>query len=481
MTLMQKVAHNTALQLIGKILGTVLGFAATVIVLRYLGDEKYGNYTTALVYLQLFGILMDLGLYIVLLKHVSSAENDDLALQNNIFTARAVTAIIFLLAAIVLVWFIPSYPTIVKWSVIVAAANFFFITMNQLLMAMYQKYFSMGRVAIAETTSKVVLLLLTILVVYVFHAGLLAIMLTITLGGAVYFGILWFGLRKYTTIRWAMDMVVWKRLFKESWPVALSIGLNLIYFKADTIILGLFRSQAEVGIYGAPYKILEVIITLPAMIVGLVMPVLSKSFAEKNLEEFRYIYQRTFDALCIVAVPLIVGTFLVAHRVMEIVAGKDFTANQSDLGTLLQILMLAVGIIFIGTLTGYLVVIINKQITMVWSYGFVALTALIGYLYFIPRYSYFGAAGMTVYSETAIMLCGVIIIYRATKIVPSLKTFWRIVAASLVMGLAIWLIQSWNIILVIAIALVIYPLLLFVFGIMTKENARSFLNLRSHS
>lgn len=481
MSVMRKVAQNTALQLIGKVLGTALGFGATLILLRYLGDEKYGNFTTAMAYLQLFGILTDLGLYIVLLKHISSDENADGKLHNNIFTLRFLSAVFFLAMAIVLVWFIPSYPDIVKWSVVVVAVNFFFITMNQLFMGVYQKHFAMGKVALAEIAGKIVLFLATIAVVYVFKADLLAVMLTVVLGGVVNFGVLAIGVRKYEHIRLAFDMSVWKRIAKESWPIAISIALNLIYFKADTFILGLFRSQAEVGIYGAPYKMLEVIITLPAMIVGLMMPVLSKQYSSNKLEDFKHTYQQTFDFLIMMAMPLVIGVLPIAHQFMRMVAGEDFTSasNQADLGKILQILIVAVGVIFIGTLSGYLVVIVNKQRSMVWGYGAVAVTALCGYLYFIPRYSYFGAAAVTVFSEAAITVVGLYLVYRATKFFPSLRTTFKVLLASAIMGGVVWLINDWNSLLAIAIGCVVYPLALLAVKGVSIQQLKSFLQLRS--
>ena len=88
MSLVRKVAHNTFLQASGKIIGTALGVAAAFFLFRYLGDYKYGQYTTIMVYLQIFGILMDLGLFIVLIKKISQAEEK--FLQPAAFRSRLV-------------------------------------------------------------------------------------------------------------------------------------------------------------------------------------------------------------------------------------------------------------------------------------------------------------------------------------------------------------------------------------------------------
>src|SRR3990167_2742502 len=376
MSLLRQVAHNTALQFSGKMIGTAVGLFVAIIAFRYLGDEGTGNMNTAMSFVQLFGIAMDLGLYVVLLKHISSSANADGELQNNIFSFRAVTAIVFLMMAVGSVWLIPQYPVIVKWGVLVIAANFFFITMNQLFQAIFQQHLAMGWVAIAEVASKLTLLLSTVSVIYIFNSNVLFILAAIVLAGMVQSLVLWIASRRYTRLHWAFNATIWKQVLRESWPIAVAIALNLIYFKAGTIILSIFHSQATVCIYGVPFKMLEVLITIPAMLAGLLMPVLSQRFQHQDLTSFTTLYQRTLNLLWILAAPMIVGGWFLAQPLMLLLAGDQFTDDPVVLGQLFRILIIAVGAIFLGTLTGYVVVVINKQRTIIAGYAFVAVTAL---------------------------------------------------------------------------------------------------------
>lgn len=471
MSLLKKVAQNTALQVLGKIVGTALGFFTAIFLLRYLGDTQFGYYTTALTYLQLFGIAMDLGLYIALLRGISNGkEQANQALINNIFTLRAMAAVVFLGTACALVWFIPQYPQIIRLGVLIVAANYFFISMNQLLLGVYQKELATGIVAVAEVCGKIVLFIASLLAIFIWQSSLLWLLAVVTLSGAVNFSILWWHVRRYTHIRPAFDLAIVKQLFHDSWPTAVSITLNLIYLKADTIILGLFRSQTEVGIYGTPYKILEVIISLPAMLVGLTIPMIGAAFNAQHLPEFKQLYQRTFNVLVILLIPLVIGAQLVAQPLMLIVAGEDFTSQPQDLGYLLQILILAVGAIFIGTLTGYVMPIINKQRSMLWGYGFVALTAFLGYIIFIPQYSYYGAAWVTVYSETMMMLIGVWLIHRATGVWPEFVTTSKVLLAGIIMAMAVWLTQSADLWWQIIVAVITYGCALIIVGAVQKSD-----------
>ncbi|MFA6388643.1 MAG: polysaccharide biosynthesis C-terminal domain-containing protein, partial [Patescibacteria group bacterium] len=397
--------------------------------------------------------------YVVLLKRIAM-DDEQHTFTNNVITLRFISAIVFLTAGCFLVWLIPMYSTEVKIGVVVVAANFFFITMNQLLMGIYQHHLATQRIALAEILGKTMLFGLTLFVVYVWHGGLYAVLLTLVLSGAVNFGLLWVGLKRFGGIKLTFNFAIWKKIILESWPIAVAVALNVVYFKADTIILSLFK-PADVGTYGFPYKILEVIITLPAILVGLLMPKLSTEYLKHNLTRFRELYQRSFYALCMLAMPMMVGAAIIAHPLMDsIVTKPELRARIGDLGNLLQILMLAVGMIFLGTLSGYVVVIVNKQRQIIWGYLFVAVIALIGYLYFIPRYSYYGAAWMTVCSETLMMLISTVIIYRASGAAPSLKSIWRVVLASLIMGGALLAVRALPLIVLIMLGGIFYVLAL---------------------
>ncbi|MFA6475416.1 MAG: flippase [Patescibacteria group bacterium] len=475
MSLLRQVARNTALQFSGKLIGTALGFVVATILIRYLKDDLFGSYTTAMSYLQLFGIIMDLGLYVVLLKHIAGPDNKTGQLQNNIFTLRTVTAVTLLILAIIIVWFIPQYPLIVKWAVVILALNFFCITINQLFQAIFQHHLAMHWVAIAEVSSKVVLFASTLTVVYLTQKNFLVIIATVVLAGVVQTIVLWSASRRYTHLAPAFDLFIWKRVLLESWPIAVAIALNLIYFKSDTIILSLYYPQAVVGVYGVPYKILEVLITLPIMVVGLLLPILSQYFQAKNLPAFNKLYQRAFNLLWMMAAPVIAGGIVLAEPLMLLVAGNKFTDDPRMLGAIFRILILAIGAIYLGTLTGYVVVAINQQRTIIWGYAFVAGTALLGYFIFIPPYSYYGAAWVTVYSEVMMVLIATYIIYRHTMSHPALFSLLRITGAALLMAGVVYLIQAWPIVFVVLSGGVVYSIALLLMGGISKEDIKTLL------
>ncbi|MBU2229270.1 flippase [Patescibacteria group bacterium] len=473
MSLTRKIAHNTIIQIVGKSVSTVIGLIVASMLFRYLGKEGYGNYTTVMVFLQFFGILVDMGLYIILTKKISEDGADEDSLVGNIFTIRLISAVVFLGIAPLIVMFFP-YPTIVKTGVALLSLSFLFITLNQVLQGVFQKHLKMIKVTISEVLGRIVLLGGTFAAVYL-NKGLLTILLVVVLGSFTNFIFTFFYSRKFVKIKLRFEFAVWKKIIWESYPIALAILFNLVYFKADTLILSLLKSQEEVGIYGAPYKILEVLVTFPAMFAGLTIPVLTYAYGKMDKERFKRVLGKAFDFLSMISLPLIVGTLFIAQPVIDFIAGEEFVES----GKVLQVLIIATGTIFIGNLFGNTVVVINQQKKILKYYAAIAVVSVAGYLIFIPIYSYMGAAWMTVVSELLITISTIYVVWRATKIFPSLQLFFKVLVACAGMAAVLFLLQDRSLLLMILAGAVTYFVILLLLKGISKKMIKEIVLLRS--
>jgi len=169
----------------------------------------------------------------------------------------------------------------------------------------------------------------------------------------------------------------------------------------------------------------------------------------------------------ILAVPLIVGAQLVARPLMIYVAGNDFAAA----GDVLKILILAIGFIFIGCLFAHAVIALDKQRKVIGAYLFTAVTALIGYLIFVPLYSYFGAAWVTVYSEFVIASFSLVVVMKYSGFRLNFKVLAKsILASALMAALILWLSGKLNLIIIILLAGFLYLIALYLLKGVTKKD-----------
>src|SRR3989344_2859885 len=468
----KKIAQNTVWQIIGKIIGTALGVITIGLLTRYLGQENYGLYTTAVAFMQFFGVLVDMGLYLICLKEISAKPGQESFIVSNIFTLRIISAVIFIGCGVLLIFAFP-YPLVVKLSAAIVSISFFFMSLVQTLTSVFQKYLKRGQVALAEVIGRIGFL--AVIVLFVFYKGNLpALMWGNVANTLIYFLILWFLVKKYVKVKWNFDFNYWKDIFRKAWPIALGVGFNLVYFPADTIILSLYHPAADVGIYGAPYKILEIMATFPHMFMGLIMPFLTAAWVANNLVDFKKIAQKTFDFFIIILVPMILGTLPLAGQIMELIAGKDFAVS----GPILSILMLATGIIFLGVFFTYTIVILEKQKTMLKYFLTAAILSLIGYFMFIPRYSYFGAAWVTVAVESFIVLTSLLIFRKYTKVGLSLKILVKSLMAGVIMMVILYYLPDWPVLINILIGSLTYLMVMVVIKGIEKEKIFDIIKLK---
>ena len=463
MSLTRSVALNSVVQIAGKVVSTVIGLVVIGVLTRSLGPAGFGHYTTALAYLQVFGVLVDMGLYIVLVKKL--AEEPDRADEwaSTAFTLRLYTALGFLLLAPLTV-LLTHYSGDVKTAVAIATLSTFAVTMNQVLVGVFQWRLRMDRVAIAEIVGRVVLLAGTLIVV-AHHVTVPAVMLTVALGSLVNAAVSLGFSQALVRIRLRLNRDMVRTIFREGWPIALSIAFNLVYFKADTLILSAVRPASEVGFYGSAYKVLEVLATVPAMVAGLLMPILAAAYAARDSERFRNILQRTVDTIGLLAIPLAVGTGFVARQVMLLVGGPAYVAAAP----VLTLLMVATAAIFYGNLFANTVVAVNAQRRMLWGYAGVAIVSLLGYLLTIPRWGMLGAASMTVASEVGMTAVAFVLIVRATGLRLRPRNLLRILGACLPLVLALFLTPSLGLVWRLALALAAYAVGLTLFRVFPSD------------
>lgn len=458
MSLTARIARNTFVHVIGKAISVLFGVASVSLLTRYLGQEGFGSYTTVVSFVQFFGTLADLGLYIVSIKRISEAHVDLDRVMSNVVTLRIVSALVFVFAAPLAVLFFP-YPPLVKIGVALVSTMNLFLALNQVLIGLYQRSLEVARAAFAEVLGKVALLALVVVAVLQ-RQSLMVIFLSLVVATAVQclFSFVW--ARKFARIRLLIDWPFWEGLLRESWPVALSVALNLIYFRADTIILSVFHPPATVGLYGASYKVLEVLVAFPALLAGLIMPIITLRRIEGDERGFQSSLQKGLDALTTLAFPIVAGVFLLAHPIMTLVAGEEFVAS----GSILRVLIFAVGSIFLGTMFSNTVVALSRQRQMMKFYLGVAIFSILGYLLFIPRYSVWGAAGMTVATEMAIMVSSIVVVLRATRLRLSFAQAGRALVASLFMIAALLVVRQLPLFASITLGAVVYGAVLAALG-----------------
>lgn len=472
MSLGRSIAYNALLQIVARAVGTIFAIVAFGLMARYLGTEGFGAYATVTAFLQLFGILVDMGLTVITIQMLSEAGADHKKNFHNLFTIRLLSGSVIYLIAPAVALLLP-YPADVKIGIAVMAPSFFISSLIQLSTATYQAQVKMLAPMIAEIASKLVLIAGIALVAFL-DWGLMGVLTMIVVNNAIQWLILVCSNAHWRGLRLAFDWDVWRAIFFRTWPIALSILCNVVYLRADTIILSLTRSQEEVGLYGAAFRVLEVTMTLPIMFIGLTLSSFTRAWSSGDRTAFTRYFQKSFDVMALGAFPLMVGAWFVGTDLMVVITGEDFR----EAGDILKLLIVAVGTIFFGSLFGHLINIISAQRRMLIGYAAVALVGLSAYLMFIPSYSYWAAAWITVATELAVALIGFGVFYTVTKIAPSWSITSKALVSSAAMGIFLYAFPQWHLAAKILAGTAVYGVTLFITGALTRETMRALLPTR---
>ena len=381
MTLTKKIAYNTIIQVIGRVLSIFFGVVTVGIITRYLGVGGYGMYTKVFTFFQIFGVILDFGLYNVTLKYISHENDENTELiVNKILTLRLLLNLIFLIVPFFSL--LLNYEPIVKQSIFILSLSYLISSIPQILSVVLQKKLNTTPIILGECISRLIYLIL-VFVIYKSGLGLIEIMIANIIITIVNVLIVYFGAKKYIKIYLIVDWPFFKEVLKNCWPFALSIIFNLIYFRADTFLLTILKSNEDVGIFSAAYKVLEIYITIPSLFVNLILPILDSDYKNNDLDRFNRIVQKTFDFFLIIIIPIIVGGFLLSDNIMTLLAGNGF----ADSGPVLAVLCIVMGIITMSALYTNTVIAVNEQKKMTLIYFIAAILALILYGIFIPKFS----------------------------------------------------------------------------------------------
>ncbi|HOX60534.1 MAG TPA: flippase [Candidatus Magasanikbacteria bacterium] len=463
MSLNKKIATNTIIQIVGKIITTALGLISFGMIAHYLGTEKFGWYITAISFLQFVGILTDFGLIPVSAQMLGEGRFETNRLVRSLIGYRLYTSIFFLgLAPLIALLFPYSAP--VKWAILISTINFLCIALNQVFTGFLQSRLQMHIQAVGEIVGRIALIICLIPIIHG-NLGFFYTMLALSFSSLFYTGYMYLKISRDVHLSPIFDKEIWLSITKKMWPIAISIIFNVIYLRGDIILLSFYRPSSEVGIYGAAYRVLDIVSQTAMMLMGLLLPLLARAHTANARQEFANLYQKSFDYMMMISIPATIGTILLANPIMTLVAGNDFVSA----GAPLKILAVAVFGVFLGAIFGHTAVAIDRQKSTMWIYVSDAILTLLGYLYFIPRYGWLGAAWMTVFSEIYAGLCLYLTIRRITKIKLHLTNLTKILIASLFMATIIYFTRSFHVILVAILGIAAYTGATIVLGIVSRE------------
>ena len=200
--------------------------------------------------------------------------------------------------------------------------------------------------------------------------------------------------RRYCKIK----IVSYLNLRKHLKPIIYLFSLQLvqiIYVNSDMTIIGLVRTDSEVGYYSAAVRIYNLIQTLMNSVVFVVLPQLSQAYARKDFKKVNSLLKYGLSFIITLGLPCLVGVNILANEVISLLAGTPYLACIPAL----RILTVALFWSFLGGFLGNMIMIPSgREKISLYSSVTSAVVNLVLNLIMIPKWGIVAAAFTTAVS-----------------------------------------------------------------------------------
>jgi O-antigen/teichoic acid export membrane protein len=463
MPVARTIAKNTLVLLIAQCASSFLGFFYVIYAARYLGVEGYGIISFGLAFLGVLGAVADFGYSSIIAREVARDRSLAGKYIGNLILARLVL-IGAMFAGVFLFAYVSHYPivTTTVLYLLTLSTCFSLFTINSY--AIFQAFEKMEFQSIGIALTSVFNLLGALVVIHL-DRGLIAWAAIFVVSNAVVFAyssVVLIG--KFTRPKVEFDPLFLRHATSLALPFAISSILSITAFRIDMVLLAILVGDIAVGIYSAAYGLLAFLIVIPSIIATSIYPRLSILFVTSQ-KQLTYGFNISLKLLFVVSLPIAVGTTLLAQNIIFAIYNTQF--DQSIIA--LRVLIWTVPFIFATYFFGTTLASINRQDLAVKILGCCALFNIALNLVLIPRFSYVGAAVVTVATE---VLGFALQFYALSKLLaPEPLHHYAIkpILASAIMGAFIIVFAKIPVPLIITLSILVYFFTIILLRYFSKE------------
>ena len=446
-----KIVKNTLWLTGGEVTGRLIRAVLVIYAARTLGASDWGTFSYVLSLAALFTLFADAGLGAVLTRELVKYP----AQQAQYFSTSFFIKLFFLLIAFLAVIFLTPIFTKIDLSqnlIILAAFLVAFDSLRIFSFSITRALEKMHLEAIVNIITQITIVglgLWALMTISTIESLALAYAVGSGIGLIAAIFVIRDWIKKITS---NFNKLLVKKIIYTAWPFALLGMLTGIILNTDIIMLGWLRDAKDIGFYSVAQKIILVLYTLPALIATSSFPAFTR-LAGKDKKAFSDLIVKSLKAIFMLSLPLTIGGVIVGFDLIDLIFGSTYHASV----TTFQILLFSLVINFPIAIIGNALFAYNKQNEFI-KYSTLAAGSNIAFNFLlIPIWGIEGAAISTIFTQ----LISNTFIWFKMKQVNDFKLGNRlnkILLATIIMGVLVWLMQLLNIAvwLIIPIAILIY-------------------------
>ncbi len=449
----------TAVLLMGRAVGYFMVLVNSVIIARTLGAQRLGEFAYAIGLAALFGLVTQMGVGTIVSRAIAVDPDMAATMVRTSLQAQAILAGSVLVAIPALAALLPEQPVPLVY-IALAATHMAIGAMSWPYLAVLAGRARYDRMAVAELTTA--FLSLVAIVSAAAIGGDVAAFLwaqVLSAMGAV-LSARWVAkpfIQGHATVRFTLGT-----LFRQAAPFGATAALQSLYTRLDILLLGQMASTTALGLYNVAYKPATLAISFGGTVAGTLFPVM----AQRPQRGVPASFDRAVRALGAAAPAMALALSGLAEPLLGLVYGHEFRAAAPLL------LLLAWSAAAQWLYAPLSVALQARGQERGWLAALAIGTFLnaAGNFWAIPRWGAWGAAGITLVSQLALLAMGLVLVRGKLAFPIPLRSTVIGLGATAVGWAVLNILESQGPLTATGAALLIYGGLLFTFRLLTKDD-----------
>ena len=404
--------RGSALRSGGYAIGVLLSLLSAPLLIRHLGLRDFGAFATITALVMIVAGLSELGLTTLGVREWAqrdAAERDEL--MHDLLGARLAFALIGSAGAMVFA-VAAGYGTARLVGTAVACVAIVIQGIQAALTVPLAGRLRQGRIAAADLVRQAVQTV-CIVVLVIAGAGLVPL-LAAAIPGALVSLALTAAAARDGLVMPAFHPKHWSRLLRGTLPFVAAAAVNVVYFRMSLILTSLVGSATVAGEYAIGFRVMEVLIAVPALLISALFPLLARA-AVADPVRLRSTLERTWQTS--LAVGGLVGVIVAAGAPIAVLVLSGH--RPPDAVDSLRVLGVALGFSFVGVTGQFGLLAARAHRSILAINGSALVLNVVLTLLLVPAHHAVGAAIALAASEFALAASSSLLLHRSTG-APSL-------------------------------------------------------------
>ncbi len=382
---------------------------------RFLGPEQYGLYSYAIAFVTIFTAFGSLAHEGIIIRELVHGERSQDATLGSAFLLRAAGGLVGMAGAIGAAWYLPKAHAEIGLIAIIAAGLLFqpFDIIDHWFQSRLQsRYAVLVRVGAS-------LLVGSCKVGLALHRATLPALAWMSVAEALLVagGLLgMYGRKGALPALWRPDAAETWTLLRESWPMAATALLVILFMKLDQIMLAWFVGFRELGIYAAAVRLVDLWNFIPMAVMPSLYPAVV-ALRKRDEPMYQRFLQQLLNAFYMLALVVILLNGLIGRWLLGLLFGAEYVESAPAL----WILSIATIFHYSSFIRAQWLLIERKVVYNLLAAAVGVATLMALNILLIPRFGFVGAAVATT-TGYAVAGYGTSLLFRAVRPIGRLQS-----------------------------------------------------------